>query len=64
MHHEYKIIHGHVRSTAVLYLELQKYGLTTIAHSHSTSSGVGFIAIMKNIFQYPIRYTADYFCLF
>ncbi|MGI6114024.1 MAG: glycosyltransferase family 1 protein [Mahellales bacterium] len=62
MHHEYKIIHGHVRSTAVLYLRIaKKYGLTTIAHSHSTSSGVGFIAIMKNIFQYPIRYTADYF---
>jgi len=60
-HPEYKIIHGHVRSTASIYLKIaKKYGLTTIAHSHSTSSGTGFLAIAKNILQYPIRYTADY----
>ena len=60
-HQEYKIIHGHVRSTAAIYLKIaKKYGLVTIAHSHSTSSGVGFSAIVKNILQYPIRYTADY----
>ncbi|MDC3416603.1 glycosyltransferase family 1 protein [Aquibacillus salsiterrae] len=58
---EYKIIHGHVRSTASIYLKVAKnYGLTTIAHSHSTSSGKGVTAITKNILQYPIRYTADY----
>lgn len=60
-HQEYKIIHGHVRSTASIYLKIAKeYGLTTIAHSHNTSSGVGISAIVKNILQYPIRYTADY----
>lgn len=58
---EYKIIHGHVRSTAAIYLKIaKKYGLMTIAHSHSTSSGTGLSAIVKNILQYPIRYTADY----
>lgn len=60
-HREYKIIHGHVRSTAAIYLTIaKKYGLVTIAHSHSTSSGKGFSALVKNILQYPIRYVADY----
>lgn len=60
-HLEYKIIHGHIRSTAIIYLKLaKKYGLTTIAHSHNTSSGSGVSALVKNIFQYPIRYNADY----
>lgn len=60
-HPEYKIIHGHVRSTASIYLKIaKKYGLTTIAHSHSTSSGIGFSGIAKNILQYQIRYIADY----
>lgn len=58
---QYKIIHGHVRSTASIYLGIaKKYGLSTIAHSHNTSSGNGLSAIAKNILQYPIRYTADY----
>lgn len=61
-HPEYKIIHGHVRSTASIYLKLaKKYGLYTIAHSHSTSSGKGIKAIIKNILQYKIRYIADFF---
>jgi glycosyltransferase involved in cell wall biosynthesis len=61
-HPEYKIVHGHVRSTASIYLKIaKKYGLITIAHSHSTSSGTGAAAVVKNILQYPIRYTADYF---
>ena len=60
-HHEYKVIHGHVRSTASIYLSIaKKYGLTTIAHSHNTSSGVGLSAKVKNILQYPIRYFAEY----
>lgn len=60
-HKEYKIIHGHVRSTAAIYLKIaNNYGLHTIAHSHSTSSGSGFPSIVKNILQFPIRYTANY----
>lgn len=58
---EYKIIHGHVRSTAAIYLKIaKKYGLKTISHSHSTSSGSGISALVKNILQYRIRYIADY----
>lgn len=61
-HKEYKIIHGHVRSTAAIYLKIaKKFGLKTISHSHSISSGKGVAAIVKNILQFRIRYIADYF---
>ncbi|MCD8014690.1 MAG: glycosyltransferase [Lachnospiraceae bacterium] len=61
-HTEYKIVHSHVRSTAAIVLSIaKKNGCITIAHSHSTSSGSGFSAVVKNILQYRIRYTADYF---
>ncbi len=61
-HKEYKLIHAHVRSTASIFLKIAKqYGLKTISHSHSTSSGKGIRAIVKNILQFRIRYIADYF---
>ncbi len=61
-HKEYKIIHSHVRSTAAIVLMLaKKMGYVTISHSHSTSSGKGIVAIIKNCLQYPIRFVADYF---
>mgnify|MGYP002767093224 FL=1 len=60
-HPEYHVIHGHVRSTASIYLKIaKKYGVVTIAHSHSTSNGSGISAIVKNIMKLPIRHTADY----
>lgn len=60
-HPEYRVIHGHMRSTASLYLrEAKKAGLVTIVHSHNTSSGRGFSALVKNILQYPLRFQADY----
>jgi len=59
---EYKIIHGHVRSTASIYLKIaRKYGLKTIVHSHSTTSGDNLTALAKNVLQFPLRYIADYF---
>lgn len=61
-HPEYKIVHSHVRSTASIVLNIaKKHGCKTIAHSHSTSSGGGINAIVKNLFQYQIRFIADYF---
>lgn len=61
MHPEYKVIHGHVRSTSAIYLSIaKKYGLKTIAHSHSTSNGNGFLGIIKTLMQYRTRYIADY----
>lgn len=60
-HPEYKVIHGHIRSTASIYLKIAKrHGLVTIAHSHSTSNGNGISAIVKRIMQLPIRKQADY----
>lgn len=60
-HPEYRIIHGHMRSTASLYLaEAKRAGLITIVHSHNTSSGSGIAAMVKNVLQYPLRYQAGY----
>lgn len=60
-HPEYKIVHGHVRSVASIYLYIAKrMGRVTIAHSHSTSNGEGVSALVKNIMQFPIRYTTEY----
>lgn len=60
-HPEHKIIHGHMRSTASIYLYIaKKMGKYTIAHSHSISSGTGIKAIIKNIMQFPIRFISDY----
>jgi len=60
-HPEYRVIHGHMRSTASLYFaEAKRAGLVTIAHSHNTSSGRGLDACVKNILQYPLRFQADY----
>ena len=61
-HPEYQIIHGHLRSTAAIYLrEAKKQRRYTIAHSHNTSSGKGVVAKIKNFMQFPIRYIADEF---
>ncbi|UYO99175.1 glycosyltransferase [Oceanotoga sp. DSM 15011] len=61
-HSEYRIVHGHMRSTASIYLKIaKKYGLMTVSHSHSTSSRGNFIEKkVKDIMQYPIRNIADY----
>ncbi len=54
---EYTVIHGHLGSTAAIYLSIaKKYGLYTIAHSHSTKSHLIF-----NVYNYPTRFIADYF---
>lgn len=61
-HPEYKILHGHVRSTAAIYIGIAKsHGLITIAHSHGTASrGNRIEQLIKNIMQIPIRNKADY----
>ena len=60
-HNEYKVIHGHVRSTALIYLSIaKKYEITTIVHSHSASSDKGVKGLLKNLLQLPLRHTADY----
>ena len=46
-HPEYKIIHGHIGSTAAIYLSIAKsMGRYTIAHSHSTDSTLTLHSIL------------------
>lgn len=60
-HPEYTVIHGHVRSTANIYLKIaQRFNVKTIAHSHNTSSGEGLSATIKNLFQKGIKKQSDY----
>ena len=55
---EYPIVHGHIGSTAAIYLSIaKKYGAFTIAHSHSAGLG----STMYRIFAFPTRYIADHF---
>lgn len=54
-------VHGHLGSTAALYLPIAKrYGLYTIAHSHNIH-GKSFIDYLYRIYSYPTRYIADSF---
>lgn len=59
---EYRIIHGHMRSTASIYLKIANdMGLITIAHSHSIASRGNWLErFVKNMLQYPLRFIADY----
>ena len=59
---EYPIVHGHIGSTATIYLAIaKKYGSITIAHSHNTNALKTTSDIIYSIFSYPTRYIADYF---
>lgn len=61
-HPEYKIMHAHIRSTAILFLGIaRKNNIKTISHSHNTSEGSGINALVKRILEYGIRYKAEYF---
>ena len=59
-HGEYRIVHGHVRSTARIYLGIaRRHGAATIAHSHNTSSGWGLAACAKWALQAGLSNSAD-----
>lgn len=60
-HNEYKILHSHVRSYAIIFIRIaKKYGLKTIVHSHSTSNGRGIKAYVKSALQIPLKNETDY----
>jgi glycosyltransferase involved in cell wall biosynthesis len=55
---EYPVVHGHIGSTAAIYLSIaKKHGAYAIAHSHSAGEG----SFMYRLFAYPTRYIADHF---
>lgn len=62
-HTEYFIIHGHINSSAAIYLSsAKKHGRVAVVHSHATKSGKWTPrALAFYFFSYPIRYIADYF---
>lgn len=59
---EYPIVHGHLGSTAVIYLSIaKKYGAYAIAHSHSSGTDHSLKSFLYRIMSYNTRYVADYF---
>lgn len=59
---EYRIIHGHIGSTAAIYLKnAKKYGVYTIAHSHSSGTDHSLKAVLYEIMSRPTRNIADWF---
>lgn len=62
-HNEHKIVHGHIGSSAAIYLKIaKKYGRFTIAHSHNTKDSSRSIrSYLWRVYSFPTRYVADYF---
>lgn len=59
-HDDIDIVHGHIGSSAALYLSIaKKYGKYTIAHSHAQKFPISLGEIAFRIASYPTRYIAD-----
>lgn len=59
---EHPIVHGHLGSTASIYLSVaKKYGAYAIAHSHSSGTDHSLHANLYQIMSYNTRNVADYF---
>lgn len=58
----YQIVHGHIGSTAAIYLkEAKKNGSFAIAHSHSAGTDNSLKSYLYRILSFPTRFIADYF---
>lgn len=61
-HSEHPVVHGHIGSSAAIYLgEAKRAGRVAIAHSHAQSFLKGVQKVGFNVFSYPTRYIADWF---
>ena len=59
---EYPIIHGHIGSTAAIYLSVaKKHGIFTIAHSHSSGTDHTMKSYAYQALAFPTRFIADWF---
>lgn len=57
---EYRIVHGHIGSTAAIYLRIaKKFNLFAIAHSHNTRTQFNLNEIIYAAYSYPVRFIAD-----
>ncbi|MCM1262452.1 MAG: glycosyltransferase family 1 protein [Butyrivibrio sp.] len=63
-HHEFRAVHGHMTSTASIYLPIaKKAGIPiTIGHARSAGDAPGFKGLITKLIRYPLKYKADY-CL-
>lgn len=60
-HPEYRIVHGHSRGSAPIYLdEAKRAGRITILHCHSNSHGKGVQGLIRYFWQLPLRRLAHY----
>lgn len=60
-HPEYRIVHGHSRGSAPIYLdEAKKAGLITILHCHNNSHGKGIKGLIRFVWQLPLRKLAEH----
>ncbi len=58
---EYAAVHGHLGSTAAIYLSIaKKAGVYTIAHSHNTNH-LSWSGMIYWLYAFPTRFIADYF---
>jgi len=61
-HGEYSIVHGHIGSTAAIYLKIaKKHGCFAIAHSHNIYVTKTVSDAIYKMFSHPTRRIADYF---
>ena len=61
-HNEISIVHGHIGSSASIYLkQAKKAGKICIAHSHNTLTYTNYRDYFYRLISYPTRYIADYF---
>jgi glycosyltransferase involved in cell wall biosynthesis len=60
-HAEHSIVHGHIGSSAAIYLRMaHRRGRVTIAHSHSNSTGPGIGGLLLRVAYLPVPSVADY----
>lgn len=61
-HHEFAAVHGHMTSTASIYLPVaKKAGIpVTIAHARSAGVSPGLKGLATRMLRYPLKYRADY----
>lgn len=59
---EYAVIHGHLGSTAAIYLSIaKKHEVYAIAHSHNTNLMKSPGDLLYALFAFPTRFIADHF---
>ena len=61
-HSDYAAVHGHMTSTAAIYLAIAKRAGIPLTIAHARSAGVdrGIKGLATKIVRYPLQYRADY----